>query len=170
MAPPPDAARAPASTSLAVAVGLTAILGATAGASFGAFLAPRAESAASRHENGAATSEATPPKPGEVRSIRDISTDHVAALEPIITNITGPAATWVRFEGSVVFKGPPENDRGTLLRQITEDLMGFLRSTPLRQFETAAGMEFLREDLAELVRLRTKGRARDLIVRVLVVE
>ena len=170
MAPPPDTASAAASKGLTVAIALMAIVGTTVGASFGVLLVPKTDPAAVRSENGAPSPEVAPAKLAEVRGNRDVATDHVVALEPIITNIAGPATTWVRFEGSVVFKGAPENDRGPLPRQIAEDLMGFLRGTPLRQFETAAGMEFLREDMAELVRLRSKGRARDLIVKVLVVE
>jgi hypothetical protein len=45
-----------------------------------------------------------------------------------------------------------------------------MRTVPLTHVETAAGVEYLREDLTEIARLRSKGRARSIILRSLVVE
>lgn len=168
MASPPKPATARANTGFFLAITSTAIIGIGVGASFGWLFAAKPMPHVVPNKSSAPASEAVPPKI-EARS-SEISTDHVIALDPVITNLLAPDATWVRFEGSVVFKSPLEAERGALLKQIAQDLMGYLRSTKLRQLETAAGIEFLREDMAELVRLRSKGRARDLIVRVLVVE
>ena len=57
-----------------------------------------------------------------------------------------------------------------LLKTMSEDLMSFLRTVPLSHIESAVGLEYLREDLSEIARLRSKGRARAVVLRSLVVE
>jgi hypothetical protein len=48
--------------------------------------------------------------------------------------------------------------------------MSFMRTLPLTHVASAAGVEYLREDIEEIARLRSKGRARSVILRSLVVE
>jgi flagellar FliL protein len=48
--------------------------------------------------------------------------------------------------------------------------MAYLRTLALSQIEGAGGLQALREDLAERVRLRSNGRARELVIETLVVQ
>jgi len=57
-----------------------------------------------------------------------------------------------------------------LLKSMTEDIMSFMRTVPLIHVESASGVEYLREDIEEIARLRSRGRARSIILRSLVVE
>lgn len=108
--------------------------------------------------------------PGEAAK-SDAPKEHVLPLEPLIVSAVGTGRIWLRLEGAVSFSVLPGKDEQTaLLRQMSEDVMLFLRSTSSSQFETPAGLEFLREDLSELVRLRSKGRARRFILKMLVLE
>lgn len=96
--------------------------------------------------------------------------EHIVPLEPLIVNVGGNSGRWVRLEGSVAFAQPLKEGREALLAQMSEDVMSYLRSTALLQLESPAGLEFLKDDLMELVQLRTKGRARRFILRTLVIE
>ena len=166
---------------LIIATTLMICLGLGAGATFARIFAVNPETAATRTDQIASGSAVPTPKRPNGRhgtgseqagehGARDASAEHIVPLEPIITNMAGASKTWVRFEGLVVLSERPKDDRSALTAQISQDLMGLLRSTSLRQLETAAGLEFLREDMAELARLRSKGRARDILIKVLVVE
>lgn len=164
-----------------LALALIILVGASSGAGFGlAFLgrpgAARsdAETGSGRARNSDTEHSARPSRTGEIdepaQPHADRLMEHVVPLEPIIVSISGPGGTWLRLEGSVAFAGPPKDDRTAIAAQMTEDLFGFLRNTPLTQLESAAGLEFLRDDMSELVRLRTNGRARRFILRALVIE
>lgn len=118
------------------------------------------------------TDKLTPSADGKTWSKDEIDRlkEHIVSLEPVIANIDGNAGRWVRLEGWVAFGQPLKEGREAILAQISEDVMGYLRSTNLSQIESPAGLEFLKEDLMELVQLRTKGRARRFVLRTLVVE
>ncbi|MFM9940472.1 MAG: flagellar basal body-associated FliL family protein [Hyphomicrobiaceae bacterium] len=96
--------------------------------------------------------------------------EHILPLDPIIVNLSGANRVWLRLEGAVALSAPMEKERVKLVGDITEDLVGYLRGTSLAQLETANGLEFLREDMTELVRLRSNGRASRFLIRALVVE
>jgi flagellar FliL protein len=102
--------------------------------------------------------------------------EQVVGLEPILVTLAGPQKSWARLELSVVVgtgekeeKGE-KDDRATLLKVMSEDLMSFLRTVPLSHVESSVGLEYLREDLSEIARLRSKGRVRGVVLRSLVVE
>ena len=166
---------------LIIALTLMICLGLGVGATFARLVGANPEAVGARTDQTANGSAVPTPKRSSGRhatgseqagehGARDVSTEHIVPLEPIITNIAGASKTWLRFEGLVVLAERPKDDRSALTAQISQDLMGLLRSTTLRQLETAAGLEFLREDMAELARLRSKGRARDIIIKTLVIE
>lgn len=94
----------------------------------------------------------------------------IANLDPILVTLSGPQRSWARLELGVILEGPSAPDDGVLLKSMTEDIMSFMRTVPLVHVESAAGVEYLREDIQEIVRLRSKGRARSVILRSLVVE
>ena len=159
-----------------VALLLLAVIGAGAGAGFSLMLlngdsasrtadavASKAPDAAAKggEAKGAAAksaSEAEPPK------------DQVISLDPILVTLSGPQKSWARLELGVVVEPEGKDDRGPLLKAVSEDMMSFLRTVPLTHVESASGLEYLREDLNEIVRLRSRGRVRGVVLRSLVVE
>jgi flagellar FliL protein len=94
----------------------------------------------------------------------------IASLDPILVTLSGPQRSWARLELGIILEGPTAPDDAVLLKSMTEDIMSFMRTVPLVHVETAAGVEYLREDIEEIARLRSKGRARSIILRSLVVE
>jgi flagellar FliL protein len=106
-----------------------------------------------------------------VRSAAEANKEVMLPLEPILVSLEGTSKYWIRLEGVVAFHAAPaKEEQQSLLRQMGEDLLGYLRATPVTQIESPIGFEFLRDELAELVRLRSKGRARKFIIKALVIE
>lgn len=95
---------------------------------------------------------------------------HVIPLEPVLVNLTGKDRSWIRLEGSVAFTATPDKDKAVLLAHMAEDIAGYLRGASIAQLQSAAGLESLREDLSELVQLRSKNRAVRFILRSLAIE
>lgn len=91
------------------------------------------------------------------------------ALSPIVTNLAEAKPVWIRIESSLVFDEIPE-DADALAARISEDIVGFLRTVSMKQIEGATGFQHLTEDLNERVRVRSNGRARELIIQGLIVE
>lgn len=94
----------------------------------------------------------------------------VAALDPIIVTLASPEARTMRIEAFVVFSSPLKDDQPTLLKQMTDDMTNFLRTVSLSQIDTPAGFELLREDLSELVQIRSKGAANGILLKGAMVE
>lgn len=95
---------------------------------------------------------------------------HIVPLDPVVVNLTGKDRSWIRLEGSVAFTTTPDKDKAILLAEMAEDIAGYLRGSSVSQLESAAGLESLREDLSELVQLRSKDRAVRFILRSLAIE
>lgn len=95
---------------------------------------------------------------------------HLIPLDPVLVNLTGKDRSWIRLEGSVAFTATPDKDKAVLLAQMTEDIAGYLRGASIAQLQSAAGLESLREDLSELVQLRSRNRAVRFILRSLAIE
>lgn len=160
-----------------IALVLLAVIGAGAGAGFSMMFfsggAPSHEAASDKSHlqivQGAA-------KHGEAKSgggahgAAEASKVQIANLDPILVTLAGPQRSWARLELGVILEGPGTPDDGVVLKSMTEDIMAFMRTVPLVHVETAAGVEYLREDIEEIARLRSKGRARSIILRSLVVE
>ena len=120
-----------------------------------------ARAAGVRAANEAADKGAKPP----VESTADVVT-----LAPIITNLGAPKGTWVRLEAAIVVEGVGPFEREALTAKITEDTVAFLRTVPLAQIEGATGFQNLREDLNDRIRVRSDGKARELLIQTLIVE
>lgn len=88
-------------------------------------------------------------------------------LEPITTNLSYPSDNWIRIEVSLVFSGEPDTQMGDVIQQ---DILAYLRTVSLQQIEGPRGFQYLREDLNERVRLRSKGRVNDILMRTFVIE
>jgi flagellar FliL protein len=166
-----------------VALLLLAVLGAGAGAGF-SMTVLNADTAGGQGKGPAAGKQdphatAASGKPGEAPAAAkgpgagaqgDAPKEQVIGLDPILVTLAGPQKSWARLELSVVVETGEKDDRALLLKTISEDLMSFLRTVPLSHVESAVGIEYLREDLSEIARLRSKGRARGVVLRSLVVE
>src|SRR5262245_308652 len=92
------------------------------------------------------------------------------ALPPIVTNLASPSHTWVRLEASIVIDRTAEGEANALLAGVAEDFVAFLRTVTLQQIEGPSGFQNLREDLGDRLRVRTGGKARDLVIQGFIVE
>jgi len=138
-------------------------LGVGAGGLFGLQMAARLNALA-------APESKTEPPPSQTVKSRYPANVNVRALPAIITNLAAPERTWVRLEVALVMDNEQSPEASALAAAISEDIVAFLRTLSLRQIEGASGFQHLREDLADRVRVRGGGKARDLIIQTLVVE
>jgi flagellar FliL protein len=60
-------------------------------------------------------------------------------LSPIVTNLAAPANNWARVEASMVTEIMNEEEAGILAAHISEDIVAYLRSASVSQFEGPAG-------------------------------
>jgi flagellar protein FliL len=91
------------------------------------------------------------------------------ALSPIVTNLASPERAWIRIEASLVIDGEGVETK-VLAASITEDTLAYLRTVSLPLIEGASGYLHLREELNDRVRVRSAGKARELILHSLIVE
>jgi len=91
-------------------------------------------------------------------------------LPPVTTNLVGQKSTWIRLEAAIVLEGEPPADIDVLGGKIADDILAFLRTVQLAQIEGPSGLQNLREDLNDLVRIRSAGKVRELVLQSLIVE
>ncbi|SFI19262.1 flagellar basal body-associated FliL family protein [Bradyrhizobium sp. cf659] len=91
-------------------------------------------------------------------------------LSPIVTNLGAPANNWARVEASMVTESMSDEDAGILAAHISEDIVTYLRSASVAQFEGSRGLQHLRDDLAERANVRSSGKVRELIIETLVIQ
>lgn len=91
-------------------------------------------------------------------------------LSPIVTNLAAPANNWARVEASMVTESMSDEDAGILAAHISEDIVTYLRSASVGQFEGSRGLQHLRDDLAERANIRSSGKVRELIIETLVIQ
>jgi len=156
---------------LIVALALVIIIGAGAGFGFGIFYPnatvvapPGSVAAPAPHQPHAKDAGATPQVTGSETQLQ------VFPLDPVLVNLAGSERTWIRLEGAVAFPTTPDKEKSILLAQMSEDIAGYLRGSSIAQLQSAVGLESLREDLSELVQLRSKNRAVRFILRSLAIE
>jgi flagellar protein FliL len=94
----------------------------------------------------------------------------VIELASIVTNLSTPSDTWVRFEGALVVDSHLEPEVVALSGEINNDIIAYLRTVTLAQIEGPSGFQVLRQALNERVAIRTKGKVRELAIRTLVVQ
>lgn len=105
-----------------------------------------------------------------VEGLRQLDIANVTVLPPIVTNLAGNPPVWIRLESSLVFRDEVPSDADALAAEITKDFVAYLRTVPVEQLEGAIGFQHLSEDLNDRVRVRTGGRAQELIIQGLIVE
>ncbi|MBR0689080.1 flagellar basal body-associated FliL family protein [Bradyrhizobium manausense] len=91
-------------------------------------------------------------------------------LSPIVTNLAAPANNWARVEASMVTDSMSDEDAGILAAHISEDIVTYLRSASVAQFEGTRGLQHLRDDLSERAAIRSSGKVRELIIETLVIQ
>jgi flagellar protein FliL len=91
-------------------------------------------------------------------------------LPPVIANLAEPGDTWVRVQASIVFDGKAVPKPDLVAAEISEDILGFIRTLTLAQIGGASGLQHVREDLNERASIRSKGLVRELIIQTLVVQ
>lgn len=157
-----------------IALVLLAVIGAGAGAGFSfMFLGSGGAGGDPAHAKREVQIGHAPVKGGDgaaAKGAPEGSRPLIASLDPILVTLSGPQRSWARLELGVILNGPSTPEDPVLLKSMTEDIMSFMRTVPLVHVESAAGVEYLREDIEEIARLRSNGRARHVILRSLVVE
>jgi len=88
----------------------------------------------------------------------------------IVTNLSAPPETWVRFEGAIVADARLNSDVEALSGEINNDIIAYLRTVSLAQIEGPSGFQLLRQALNERVAIRSKGKVSELAIRTLVVQ
>jgi flagellar protein FliL len=94
----------------------------------------------------------------------------IIELPSIVTNLSTPSDTWVRFEGALVVDSRLEADVEALSGEINNDIIAYLRTLTLAQIEGPSGFQILRQALNERLAIRTRGKVGELAIRTLVVQ
>lgn len=159
--------------SFIVALVALLLIGAGAGYGFVQFTGvpkPVARAAQPAAEAKAHGAEKSGEKHAEGRAGEGVDTSTMLALDPIIVNLAKSQGRALRLEAYVIYDKPPKDDQSRMLKIMAEDALMYLRTISIEQVESASGLEFLREDLSELVQLRTKRAARGLLIKGLMIE
>ncbi len=145
----------------AVAMAIVTVLGAAAGGLYGFRIAGPLPQPA---EKGAVAEE----KPAAPPSAE--ATANLFELAPIVTNLGGSRDIWIRLEASLIYDPKVTPHPDPLGAQISEDILAFLHTTSLTQLQGASGLQYLRQDLNDLVTTRSSGAVKALVIRTLVVQ
>jgi flagellar FliL protein len=94
----------------------------------------------------------------------------VRDLPPIVTNIALPEDTWIRLESAIVFDAEKLKEPDVATKEITNDILTYLRTLSLPQIQGAQGLRHLREDLSERVAIRTDGKVKEFLIQGMVVQ
>jgi len=159
-------------------VPLLLLLGLGAGVGFGYGMLSGQSNKNGEAANGSAIAGDAPAAAGEagVRAEagasgkNDWRNEVLVPLQPPIVRMGGGNGKWLRLEGAVAFHGPSKDDRTAMTAQLGEDLMLLLASTALNQIASPTGLEFLRDDMNDIVQSRTNGMAGRFVLKSLVVE
>ena len=94
----------------------------------------------------------------------------IKPLPPITANLAQPKTTWIRLEASVVVNKDLGAESNVVAAKIAQDIVGFLRTVTMDQISGPSGFQHLREDLNDRVRVRSEGKASELIIQSLILE
>lgn len=111
----------------------------------------------------AAGEHGAPAAPGE----KGAAAPSLIALDPIVTNLGYPSDKWIRLELALQFNGPGDV---SLSQDLHQELVAYLRTVSLQQLQGPRGFQYLRDDLREIVDLRSKGRVSKVLFRTFVIE
>jgi flagellar FliL protein len=115
---------------------------------------------ADKHEGGGHSKEDAEQK---------LPTGERIALPTIFTNLADPVDSYLRLEGFIVVE-PGYSDGKLLAAKVSEDMIALLKTVGLSQLQGASGLSHLREDINDRVKIRSEGKASELIINTLVIE
>jgi len=76
----------------------------------------------------------------------------------------------VRLEGAIIVDSTAEVDFDELAALISQDTLAYLRTVNLMDLEGPSALAYLRDDLNERAKIRSKGYVVELVISSLVVE
>jgi flagellar FliL protein len=91
----------------------------------------------------------------------------VVDLPPIVVNLAPPSKIWARVELSAVFSEAPDVE---MRRQLHQDILAFMGTITPAQLEGASGLRHLREDIVDIARVRSEGKARTVLFKTMIFE
>jgi flagellar FliL protein len=91
----------------------------------------------------------------------------VVDLPPIVVNLAPPSKVWARVELSAVFSETPDVE---MRRQLHQDILAFMGTVTPAQLEGASGLRHLREDIVDIARVRSEGKARTVLFKTMIFE
>ncbi|MCB1503825.1 MAG: flagellar basal body-associated FliL family protein [Hyphomicrobiaceae bacterium] len=94
----------------------------------------------------------------------------ISTLDPIYVTLTGVDRTTLRLDAAIVFEGDDDTNRAALTAVIGQDFALYLKGLSTEQLDTTAGLEFVREDLNEIVQLRAGKLAREVVLKAIMIE
>jgi flagellar FliL protein len=118
----------------------------------------------------AARRAAEPAAEAPIRSIKYSGDLVLKTIDPVITNLAEPSDVWVRLETAMIFDNGKLENPDVTAAEIQQDIMSYLRTMSLAQFESPSALQHLREDLNERVAVRTGGQVKELILKALIVQ
>jgi flagellar FliL protein len=150
-----SAAQGPSARGLSLAeLAIVVLLGAVIGAAF--------ETIRPNPAKGDKPVDVAAPQPPEPSTLYD--------LPPVVTNLGSPQETWIRLEGSIIFDPKTLPHPEAAAREISDDILAYLRTVTLKQLEGPVGLQNIRQDLEDRAATRTGGKVREFVLRTLVVQ
>lgn len=104
---------------------------------------------------------------GEEEGEETAMSGHIVELQPITANIATPEDTWLRLELAVLFSDKPDLETP---EKIHQDIVAFVQTLKLYQMEGASGIRHLRQDMNELAKIRSEGKAKAVLIRAMLLE
>ena len=145
-----------------IAFALVALLSVAGGLGL-AWYAEQEAKAPADHDAGKATA-----KTEESAALAE-PTAKIAELPSIMTNLSGEGAPWLRLDLSVVL--PKEMpDQEAKLAELGQDFLSFVRTLRADQISGGSNLQFLKQDLQEIARIRTSDPTVDVLIRNLIVD
>lgn len=95
--------------------------------------------------------------------------DVLLELPSIIAQLRGDQKSWVRLDASVVV-APDVEAQQIGAAVLADDFLAYLQTLSVDDLSPPAGMRLLREDLQERARIRTRGRAKEVLFRSFIIE
>lgn len=116
----------------------------------------------------------SPPKPAAEPALNPESQAATAIaikpMPPITANLAQPSTTWIRLEAALVIRKDLGSDGDVVASKVAEDIIGFLRTLTIEQISGPSGFQHLREDLNDRIRVRSEGKASELIIQSMILE
>jgi flagellar FliL protein len=91
-------------------------------------------------------------------------------MTPITTNLAQHSATWLRLESMLIAEQDLGLDGPVMVKRLSEDILGYLRTVSLDQIAGPSGFQHLREDLNDRVRIRSEGKVSGIVITSLILE